>query len=165
MAAMAGCVALALGGHAVLAGATGLVPWTGGPAPTLAARTLADDPLGLADFAGRVVLVNFWATWCAPCVEEMPSMQRLRDRLGRERIEIVGVNFQENAARIEPFLRRLGLAFPVVRDHDGALRKAWQVSVFPSTFVVAPDGRVAYVVTGGIDWDDPTVESSLRSLR
>jgi len=142
-----------------------LAPWTGGVTPPLAARTLAGDEIRLPDFAGRVVLVNFWATWCAPCVAEMPSLQRLRERLGAQRAEVIAVNYQENAARIEPFMRKLGLAFPAVRDHDGALRKAWNVTVFPSTFVIAPDGRVAYVAVGEIDWDDPTVESRLRSLR
>lgn len=165
IAAIAGGTGTALLVAGIAARAAGLVAWTAGATPPLAARTLADESLRLADFAGRVVLVNFWATWCAPCVAEMPSLQRLRDRFGAASLDIVGVNFQENAARIEPFVQRLGLTFPIVRDHDGALRKAWRVNVFPSTFVVAPDGRVAFVVTGEIDWDDPTVESRLRSLR
>lgn len=142
-----------------------LEPVAGRSTPALVATTLGGQPLRLDDFRGRVVLVNFWATWCAPCVAEMPSLGRLRDRLGAARAEVIAVNFQENAARIEPFLRKLGLAFPAVRDHDGALRKAWDVSVFPTTFVIAPDGRLAYVAIGEIDWDDPTVESRLRSLR
>lgn len=142
-----------------------LEPVAGRTAPPLIARTLDGTPIRLDDFRGRTVLVNFWATWCAPCVAEMPSLGRLRERLGPERAEVIAVNFQENAARIEPFMRQLGLRFPAVRDHDGALRKAWDVTVFPSTFVIAPDGRVAYAATGEIDWDDPTVELRLRSLR
>ncbi len=167
--ALAAGLALATG--AVLATPSGpawaatFVPWTRGPTPPLAARTLAGNELRLSDFGGRIVLVNFWATWCAPCVAEMPSLERLRRRMSPAALEIVGVNFQENAARIEPFVQRLRLSFPIVRDHDGALRKAWQVNVFPSTFVVGPKGGVAFVVTGEIDWDDPTVESRLRSLR
>lgn len=119
----------------------------------------------LADYKGQWVVVNFWATWCAPCVAEMPSLSRLRERMGPQRLEVVGVNFQENAARIEPFVRRLGVAFPIVRDHDGSLRKAWQVNVFPTTFVVGPAGDVRWVVVGEIDWDEPAVESRLRSVR
>jgi thiol-disulfide isomerase/thioredoxin len=144
--------------------AQGLSPWTGGATPSLLARTLAGDPLALADYAGRTVLVNFWATWCAPCVAEMPALQRLRDKLGGQRVEVIGVNFQENAARIQPFVDRLHLTFPVVRDHDGTLRSAWRVNVFPSTFVIGPDQRVALVAIGEIDWDDPAVESRIRSL-
>lgn len=160
--AAAGAALQALGG---LARAADFAAWTRGATPPLAARTLAGDELRLSDLAGRIVLVNFWATWCAPCVAEMPSLERLHRRMGPDLLQIVGVNFQENAARIEPFVQRLRLTFPIVRDHDGGLRKAWQVNVFPSTFVISPQGRVAYVVTGEIDWDDPTVESRLRSLR
>jgi thiol-disulfide isomerase/thioredoxin len=144
------------------AGAETLKPWTGEPTPALSAKTLAGRELRLSDFAGRTVLVNFWATWCAPCVAEMPALARLRDRLG---VEVVAVNFQENAARIQPFVDRLGLAFPVVRDHDGTLRAAWHVNIFPSTYVIAPDQRIVLYATGEVDWDDPNVESRIRSLR
>lgn len=128
-------------------------------------KDLEGSTQSLGRFQGKWTVVNFWATWCAPCVAEMPSLERLHRRMGPDLLQIVGVNFQENAARIEPFVQRLRLTFPIVRDHDGGLRKAWQVNVFPSTFVISPQGRVAYVVTGEIDWDDPTVESRLRSLR
>jgi thiol-disulfide isomerase/thioredoxin len=139
-------------------------PWDG-PTPELRARTLAGDEVRLADYAGRTVLVNFWATWCAPCVAEMPSLQRLRDRLASAGVEVIAVNYQENAARIRPFVERIGFTLPVVRDHDGALRAAWQVNVFPSTFVVGPDQRVRAVAVGEVDWDDPQVESRIRALR
>jgi thiol-disulfide isomerase/thioredoxin len=142
-----------------------LKPWTGGPTPELRAKSLAGDEIRLTDFAGRTVLVNFWATWCAPCVAEMPALQRLRDRLAPQRVEVIAVNFQENAARIAPFVDRLMLTFPVVRDHDGALRAAWHVTVFPSTYVIGPDQRTVLVATGEIDWDDPQVESRIRALR
>ncbi len=89
------------------------------------------------------MIVNFWATWCAPCVAEMPALQRLRDRLAATGVEVIAVNFQENAARIRPFVEQAGLTFPVVRDHDGTLRAAWKVNVFPASFVVAPDQRIA----------------------
>ena len=144
--------------------ADALRPWTGGPPPSLTGRTLHGEALALADFRGRVVLVNFWATWCAPCVAEMPALQRLRERLAARRVEVVAVNFQENAARIAPFVERLGVSFPVVRDHDGTVRTAWSVTVFPTTFIVGPDQRIAWVATGEIDWDDPRVESRIRNL-
>jgi peroxiredoxin len=121
-------------------------PWEG-PAPELRARTLAGEELRLSDYAGRAVLVNFWATWCAPWVE------------------VIAVNFQENAARIQPFVERLGITFPVVRDHDGTLRTAWRVNVFPSTYLIGPDGRVRIVAVGEANWDDPQVESRIRALQ
>jgi thiol-disulfide isomerase/thioredoxin len=142
-----------------------LKPWTGGATPELQAKTLAGEEIRLSNFAGRTVLVNFWATWCAPCVAEMPSLQRLRDKLGAQKIEVIAVNFQENPARIQPFVDRLNLTLPVVRDHDGSLRTAWRVNVFPSTFVVGPDQKVVLQAIGEVDWDDPAVESRIRSVR
>jgi thiol-disulfide isomerase/thioredoxin len=145
--------------------ASGLEPWTGGPAPALRLKNLAGNDITLDHFRGRTVVVNFWATWCAPCVAEMPSLQRLRDRMAVDGFEVIAVNLQENAARIQPFLDRLGVTFPVVvRDHDGSMRSAWGVDVFPTSFVVRPDGRIAWWVKGELDWDDARVESRLRSL-
>jgi thiol-disulfide isomerase/thioredoxin len=144
--------------------ADALQPGTGAPAPALTSKTLDGGMFALADYRGRVVIVNFWATWCVPCIVEMPSLQRLRERLAPRRVEVVAVNFQENAARIAPFVERLGIAFPVVRDHDGAIRAAWNVTVFPTTFVVGPDRRIAWVATGEVDWDDPRVESRILGL-
>ncbi len=142
--------------------AANLESWTGGGTPELRGRTLAGAPFDLADRKGRVTLVNFWATWCAPCVAEMPGLARLSMRLG---VEVIAVNFQENAARIQPFLERIGVTLPVMRDHDGSLREAWRVGVFPSTFVIGRDGRIALVAVGEVDWDDPAIEARIAALR
>ena len=142
--------------------AAGLEPSTQGPAPSLQGRTLAGAPFDLAQRKGHVVLVNFWATWCAPCVAEMPSLARLSRRRG---VEVIAVNYQENAARIQPFLERIGVALPVMRDHDGSAREAWRVSVFPTTFAIGRDGRVALVAVGEVDWDDPAIEARIAALR
>lgn len=141
-----------------------LQPWTAGPPPPLVLNDLDGQRVRLDQFAGRTVVVNFWATWCSPCVAEMPSLQRLRDRLGVYGLDVIAVNYQENAARIRPFVERLGFNLTVVRDHDGAVRKAWNVGVFPTTFVVGPDQRIAWWAQGEIDWDDPRVESRIRTL-
>jgi len=146
-------------------GAEALAPWTGGPTPPIRLKTIAGQELTLDAYRGRTVIVNFWATWCAPCVAEMPSLQRLRDRLAPHGVEVIAVNMQENAARIAPFVERLGITFPVLRDHDGAVRAAWNVSVFPTSFVVGPDQRIAWVARGEVDWDDAEVQSRLRGLR
>lgn len=155
--------ALALLARVPGARAAALEPWQGGATPPLAGRTLAGAPFALAELRGRTVVVNFWATWCAPCVAEMPALQRLADRLASRGVTVVAVNYQENAARIAPFLERLGVTLPVVRDHDGALRAAWNVNVFPTTFVVGPDQRIAWVARGEADWDDPRIESRIAS--
>ena len=141
-----------------------LEPWTGGATPALTLKNLAGKDVRLDDFRGRTVIVNFWATWCTPCVEEMPSLQRLRDRMAPDGVEVIAVNLQENAARIQPFIERLGITFSVVRDHDGSARNAWGVGVFPTSFVIGPNRQIAWWVKGEIDWDDARVESRLRSL-
>jgi len=145
--------------------AEALQPWSGGPTPTLRLSSLAGNELKLDDFRGRTVIVNFWATWCEPCVAEMPALQRLRNRLAAEGIEVIAVNYEENPARIRPFVERLGLTFPIVRDHDGTARSAWHVDVFPATFVIGPDQRIVWQAAGEIDWDDPRVEAQVRNLR
>ena len=145
-------------------GADALLPWTGGPPPPLSLNTIAGQKVTLDAYRGQTVIVNFWATWCVPCVAEMPSLQRMRDKLAPHGVEVIAVNLQENAARIGPFVERLGITFPVVRDHDGAVRTAWQVTVFPTSFVIGPDQRIAWVARGEIDWDDEHVQSQIRSL-
>ncbi len=147
-----------------LPSAGSLAPWPGGATPALAARDLDGSALRLDQFHGRAVLINFWATWCAPCVQEMPSLQRLRDRFAGNGFEVIGVNHQENAARIRPFLDRYRLSFPVVRDHDGSIGGDWGVRVYPTSFLVRPDGRVALAVVGELDWDDPAVIARVQSV-
>ena len=139
-------------------------PWRGGATPPLVLKDLDGREVRLDAYRGRIVIVNFWATWCAPCVEEMPSLMRLRERFAAQGLEVIGVNYQENAQRIRPFLARHGLDFPVVRDHDGRARSLWGVTVFPSSFVIAPDQSVAFVVVGEADWGAPPIEPRLRAL-
>lgn len=153
---------LALAG---IADAEPLLPWTGGATPALVAKTLDGREWRLADLRGRTVVVNFWATWCVPCVVEMPSLARLWERLAPVGVEVVAVNFQENVARIEAFQKQYNVGLPVVRDHDGTLRRAWQVNVFPTSFVIGPDQRIALRAVGEVDWDDTQVESRIRALR
>ncbi len=153
----------ALGSGPAAAGGD-LKPWTGGPAPKLALRDLAGNPVKLADFSGKVILVNFWATWCAPCIEEMPSMQRLRDKLALAGFEVLAINFQEGQARIEDFLKKRPLKLTILRDHDGSARTAWGVRGFPTSFVIDTEQRIRYMVTGDVDWTSSKVESQIREL-
>ncbi|GAB4467126.1 MAG: TlpA disulfide reductase family protein [Burkholderiaceae bacterium] len=142
-----------------------LKPWTGpAAAPPIALNTLDGAALALADLRGKVVVVNFWATWCEPCVEEMPSLQRLREKLRGAPFEILAVNYQEGAPRIRAFLQKVPVEFPIVRDTDGAVTRAWKARVFPSSFVVDGAGKIRYTLVGSIDWSAPSVEKTLRRL-
>jgi cytochrome c biogenesis protein CcmG, thiol:disulfide interchange protein DsbE len=153
----------ALGGLPARAGSD-LKPWTDGPAPQLSLRDLTGQPVNLADFRGKVVLVNFWATRCAPCIEELPSMQRVQDKLGRDGFKVLAVNYQEGRARIDDFLKKRPLKLTILRDHDGSARTGWGVRGFPTSFVIDTDQRIRYTVTGGVDWSSPKVESQIREL-
>ena len=143
-----------------------LRPWTGSPAaaPAIELRTVDGRPLALADLAGKVVVVNFWASWCEPCVEEMPAMNRLREKFVGEGFEILAVNFQEGEPRIRNFLLKVPVSFPIVRDTDGAVARAWNVRIFPSSFVVDRNGDTRYALVGPVDWSSRDVEQTLRSL-
>jgi thiol-disulfide isomerase/thioredoxin len=141
-----------------------LADWKGPPAaPPIDLYTPSGDPFTLASLLGKVVLVNFWATWCEPCVTEMPSLQRVRDQLA-PRFEVLGVNYQEGPVRIRAFIDKSGITFPVVRDTDGAVAKAWGARIFPASYLVDRAGRVKHVLIGGADWTGPELVSTIRAL-
>jgi len=139
--------------------------WTGPlDAPPLALRTIDGKMLALADLRGKVVLVNFWATWCEPCIEEMPSLQQLRNRLGTAKFEVLAVNFQEGEPRIRAFLQKVPVNFPIVRDTDGGVARAWKARIFPTTFVVDVEQQIRYTLVGSLDWSSDEIERRLRTL-
>jgi thiol-disulfide isomerase/thioredoxin len=140
-------------------------PWSGAdPAPPIALKTLDGEPFRLEQLRGKVVLVNFWATWCEPCIEEMPSMQKLRARLAGAPFEIVAVNHQEGEARIRAFLQKVPLDFPIVRDTDGAVTRAWQARIFPSSYLVDAEGKIRYLLIGAADWTAPAAVRKVEAL-
>jgi peroxiredoxin len=143
------------------AAAQELGPWKGGATPALELRDLEGRAHRLAAYRGKVVLVNFWATWCEPCREEMPSMNRLRASLAGRPFEVLAVNLGEPESRIRRFLAEVPLAFPVLLDTDTSAAKAWGARILPASFLVGPDGAIRYSVLGAIDW---TSESARRAV-
>jgi peroxiredoxin len=152
-------VVLALPAHALE-----LKPWTGGATPPLELSDLDGKTHRLADYRGRAVLVNFWATWCAPCREEMPSFERLRAALESQRVTVLAVNLAEPEARIRRFLDTMPLRYPILLDRDGTTARAWQARVLPATYVIAPDGSVRYRHLGELDWSSPQVRELILKL-
>ena len=141
-----------------------LKPWPGGATPPLALQDLAGKPHDLADYRGKVVLVNFWATWCEPCRAEMPSIDRLRRSLQGMPFEVLGVNLAEPLSRIEKYLEDLPVSFPVLRDRDSAASKAWKARMLPASYLVGRDGRIRYVAYGELDWSSEPVRKTLSEL-
>jgi thiol-disulfide isomerase/thioredoxin len=148
---------------AISASGAELKPWKAGKTPPLALKDLQGQIRSLDQFRGKVLVVNFWATWCEPCVAEMPSLQKLKTRYA-DRIEVVGVNLGEGEARIRPFIEKTGVSFPILLDRDGDARKLWKVNGVPSTFVMGTDGRVRYSIVGEVDFDDKEVASKIIAL-
>jgi thiol-disulfide isomerase/thioredoxin len=140
-----------------------LKPWTGGATPRLELSDLDGKLQRLADYRGRVVLVNFWATWCAPCREEMPSFERLRASL-EGRAVVLAVNLAEPESRIRRFLDTVPVRFPVLLDRDGSTARAWQARVLPATYVIGPDGTIRYRHLGDLDWSGPEVRDLILKL-
>lgn len=130
-----------------------VLPWKSRqPIPALQAIDLNGQPWRLSDLRGKAVLINFWATWCEPCRAEMPSLQDLAQRHGPDSLVVLAVNFKEPATTARRYVERSDLRLPVLLDTDGALARRWDVKVFPSTILIAADGRVRGVVRGELDW-------------
>jgi len=106
----------------------------------------------LQDLRGRVVLLNFWATWCAPCRDEMPALGTLATELGPRGLAVVGVNYKEAKPGIETFLRAQNLSIPVLLDKRGDVAERYQVYALPATFVLNRRGMLVGTVLGGRDW-------------
>jgi peroxiredoxin len=135
-------------------------------APDFALKDMDGKPHRLSDLRGKVVLVNFWATWCPPCRREMPSMQRAHDALKGHDFVMLAVNVGEDVETIFGFTFATGveLTFPILLDRDAQVIKAWPVIALPTSFVVDPQGRIAYRAVGGREWDDPELLKKIREL-
>ena len=127
-------------------------------------RDISGKTIARENFAGRVTLVNFWATWCPPCIEEIPSLNRLKRNLEGRPFELLSINYAEDSATVSEFLQRIQVDFPVLLDSNGDYAKTWNVISFPSTFVIDKTGHIRYGVNAAIDWDDPELLQRLEDL-
>lgn len=134
------------------------------PAPDLVGETYDGKQMDLADLKGKVVLVNFWASWCPPCVKEIPSMNRLLDKYQAQGLEIFSVDFQQTPEEIAEFVAKVPTDYPILLDLDGKLSKNWGVFSFPTTFVMDKNGDLIYSLNQGVEWDIPELEAPLLEL-
>ncbi|MHB1402082.1 MAG: TlpA family protein disulfide reductase [Thiobacillus sp.] len=136
------------------------------PAPALKLKDLDGQPYDLAQLKGKVVLINFWATWCPPCRREMPSMERLSQTLKGEAFSVLAVDVGENADTIETFTGQLdtALTFPILLDTRSRTMQAWKVAGLPTTFLVDKQGRIVASAIGGREFDHPEMIRAIRKL-
>lgn len=138
----------------------------GTPAPDFLLPSLAGPERSLAELRGRVVFVNFWATWCAPCREEAPSLDRLYRSFPRESFEILAVSIDAPGEdqEVSEFGAEYGLSFPILLDPEQHTYVAYKASGVPETFVIGVDGRLIERFIGPRDWDQPRYARAVRRL-
>jgi cytochrome c biogenesis protein CcmG/thiol:disulfide interchange protein DsbE len=140
----------------------------GAPAPDFHAVTLDDPPLprGIGTYRGEVVLLNLWATWCGPCVVEMPSIQRLHDRYASRGLKVVAVAVDDPGfeTTIREFVSRLGLTFEILHEGSGDIERDYRSRGIPMTYIIARDGRIRVIRQGATDWDAPAHRALVERL-
>ena len=133
-------------------------------APEFALKDLDGVPHKLADYRGKVVVLNFWATWCPPCRYEMPSMQHGWEAAQADGIVFIGVNVGEDADTVFMFLGDYPVEFPLLLDIDAQVIKQYQVVGLPTTYIIDPQGRLTHRVVGSREWNDAALLNALRGL-
>lgn len=131
--------------------------------PLFGGRTL-DGGLSMADFRGKVVLVNFWASWCAECRPEMPVLERLHREFGRQGLAVVGINAREDAAKVRRYATQLRLTFPLVLDVEGRINAQYGVIGLPTTFVIGRNGRAVAFAVGAREWGGAPARALIEAL-
>ena len=140
-------------------------PKTSQPAPDFVAKNLKGQDVKLSDFNGKVILLNFWATWCGACIEEMNSMQNLYSILQAGGVEVLAVSIDRwNEDRIQDYVKNNKLTFPVLLDQDQKVRKKYHVMGLPTSYLIDGDGKIRGYASGARNWDSTDSQDLFLSL-
>ncbi len=136
------------------------------PAPDFTLKDMDENKHALKDFHGKVVLLNFWATWCPPCRREMPSMERLYQKLKDKDFIVLAINQFEDPDHVFAYTGQLGTdpTFPILFDRDSKVAELYQVKGLPTTFLIDKQGMIRYRAVGGREFDHPEVEKLIYNL-
>lgn len=137
----------------------------GHPAPNFTFPGLNGKMVSLADYRGHAVLVNVWATWCPPCVDEMPSMEKLYQELKGENFEILAVSIDALGTKaVAPFMKKYNLSFPALMDPEGTIKTLYQITGVPESFIINKQGILVEKIIGPREWATPAVVGFFRDL-
>ena len=125
---------------------------------------LAGGNAALSSYRGKVVILNFWATWCQPCLNEMPSMETLYQRFNAQGLEILAVDIGQSASTVRQFIRRAGYTFPVMLDSANRVSSVYQIRAIPTTYIIDREGKIIGYVLGSIMWDNQRVIAAIDAL-
>ena len=136
------------------------------PAPNLRLKNMDDEFVDIKDLKGKVVVVNFWATWCPPCRREMSSLERLHLATQDKNVVILAVNVGEDIDTVFPFMGIINPSptFPILFDTDAKVMNEWKVRGLPTTYIVSPDGNIVYRAVGGREFDHPSIQQAVIGL-
>ena len=136
------------------------------PAPNLRLKNMDDEFVDIRDLKGKVVVVNFWATWCPPCRREMSSLERLHLATQDKNVVVLAVNVGEDIDIVFPFMGNINPSpsFPILFDTDAKVTTKWKVRGLPTTYIVSPKGNIVYRAVGGREFDHPTIQKAVISL-
>jgi thiol-disulfide isomerase/thioredoxin len=134
------------------------------PTPAIHATDLNGRVWTSADLAGKVVVLNFWATWCPPCKEEMPSLQMLHD-ISDSQTLVLAANVNEPAARVARYAQSTGLSLPILLDTKSDMARRFGVNAFPTTVLIGPDGQARWRIVGDVDWSGAQANAWLADVR
>jgi len=136
----------------------------GDKAPHFLVRTESGLTISPAAFGGRLLVLNFWATWCPPCIEEMPSLDRMQQQLRDQGVVVLGVSVDEDEEAYRRFLERARVSFHTARDPEAAISTLYGTYRYPESYVIDREGRVVQKIVGAVDWTDERMMNYLRSL-
>ncbi len=126
--------------------------------------TLNGHAANLSDLRGKVVVLNFWATWCPPCVEETPSLEHLQEEIAPKGGVVLGISSDDDASAYEDFLRKYAVQFPTYRDGSHGISASYGTFLFPETYVIDRQGRIVRKIIGPQDWDSPDMLTYLDGV-